>query len=408
MCGSQVEVMKNIKMAATPSDPPGEHFTSIPADYACAICTAIYDADVHIPNVLSCLHVFCSICIPSITAGTKVTCPTCFESTTDCELGSESQVIGLQCHYQLQEAVEVWKFKQLLDIVCEVCNEEQAMNRCFECEECLCPACSKIHLKFKLSSGHDLQQLEDFRKGSSQPGMCVSKPIYCTEHPSVKEMHELTLVCSTCDDSLICMACTVKKHKDHDICFISELSGEVQQYLATKLSNLESRSDIINNALGRSVSIRAEIESTQQKLTEKVYTVLDVIQRELECRVDRVLSNIHAVCENKVEALLRQEARLSSEVTSIQTCAAFSQAAINGAASHHLMHVKPLYEQRLDYLSRRCINLYPVETADMDINLDTEAIFTAFKVFGTVQVLLFFIIATILQAEPRLLILLCC
>ena len=146
------------------------------------------------------------LAFPATTSATAP-CPTCRKESV-----LEHGVKGMLCNYQLLDAAEAWALQELAtsptapQIMCQKC-EDPAVNHCGECDEFLCTDCSGGHLKQKLTRGHALQTVAEFkdavRSGAGTGRPSAPRPEYCRHHPRPSELHELTLFCITCDRLVI-------------------------------------------------------------------------------------------------------------------------------------------------------------------------------------------------------------
>ena len=128
------------------------------------------------PKLLPCRHSFCEKCMQGLTRNTKVQCPICKQFCDVDRIVHDFQTENfVQAFQELEE-----EFNQRLvaatasshpeasappELIgtntekCELCDENEILFWCVECEQWMCTLCKKIHFKTKCTKHHQIEQL---------------------------------------------------------------------------------------------------------------------------------------------------------------------------------------------------------------------------------------------------------
>ena len=130
--------------------------------------------------------------------------------------------------------------------MCGKCTEVQqpAKSYCRDCGEFICAVCTTIHSHWGDFSGHEIVALEYLEDKVKQLDVLKKVIYYCSLHKG----KELELYCETCAE-LICLHCTIKKHKDHQYDLISDTLDKHKAEITASLEPINHRLAIIDNTL---------------------------------------------------------------------------------------------------------------------------------------------------------------
>ena len=96
------------------------------------------------------------------------------------------------------------------NVVCEICEENQAIEYCKDCCQPFCDACKKLHTKARGTGRHQFISLDEVMKLGG--GGSVMRIAHCDKHPHL----EINTYCHT-DKQAICTECILDFHKEHKI-----------------------------------------------------------------------------------------------------------------------------------------------------------------------------------------------
>lgn len=189
----------------------------------CSICQKTFEE----MTISSCFHTFCLDCLRgqvSSFSGTSYRCPICKASVS-----LPREVIA-----QLRRGsydTDGYVYPSALSQTCDICSDGKvALNRCMQCEESLCHACTNAHLKMKASRYHrqhvvpltDQSAVKELERSRSQN--------YCWRHRN----EEVQFFCKECD-VLLCLICKLLEHEHHVTKSVSEEANDTRRRLASLL-----------------------------------------------------------------------------------------------------------------------------------------------------------------------------
>jgi len=98
------------------------------------------------------------------------------------------------------------------NVLCEICEEDQASEFCKDCAQAFCTTCKKPHLKARANVHHQFISLDEAMKPGARYGGFTSRTTQCEKHP-------LLLINSFChtDQQAVCTECVVDMHMGHQV-----------------------------------------------------------------------------------------------------------------------------------------------------------------------------------------------
>ncbi|CAC5365060.1 unnamed protein product [Mytilus coruscus] len=206
-----------------------------------------------------------------------------------------------------------------LNVQCGPCGYEdikkKAKTWCANCEEGFCGECDKSHKSMKVSRGHNVISIEDYRQIKD-----ISVNMNCDIHDK-----KLDLYCKK-HDIAICVVCILSQHKtcsSSDVISIDEASKNSKQ--SSALSDLEEtiskilddvkycindRETALKNVDKEEQTIRKTIAETRLSLTK----YLDELERKL--LLD--LKSQHKNCKSKYIKILDQMKQIEKELENLR------------------------------------------------------------------------------------------
>lgn len=153
---------------------------------------------------------------------------------------------------------------------CSLCDEDNGVYYCYECQHALCTVCRNRHGKIPALNGHTVADINTINRS------IVNKTNLCGTHDK-----DIQFYCKECID-LICIKCVTSTHKSHTISDITDVvkeerenaNGNIEQLkLKTEtLSSLQEkiRREHIENLHAESKTCIGHIESVSQNLQEYI------------------------------------------------------------------------------------------------------------------------------------------
>lgn len=149
-------------------------------------------------------------------------------------------------------------------LLCDHCDEqEKATHYCEHCQENMCKLHTKAHKKGKKTKMHHMTPLTQYEP-------IMSDAVVVRECPTHKG-EKLSIVCSTCDDLLICKECAiVLPQKTHDYELVRDVIDERRQNLKVIVDKTAS----FTTKLTQDVSIIANLLSSSRNRNFKLPRIL--------------------------------------------------------------------------------------------------------------------------------------
>ena len=97
------------------------------------------------------------------------------------------------------------------NVVCDICEKEQASEFCKECAQDICDTCKKRHLKTRANIHHQFTSLDEALTPGGGGGL-ASRITPCEKHPQ----QEINSYCHT-DQQAVCPECVVDTHLGHQV-----------------------------------------------------------------------------------------------------------------------------------------------------------------------------------------------
>jgi len=122
------------------------------------------------------------------------------------------------------------------NVICEGCEENQAIEYCKDCAMAFCATCKKPHLRARATAHHLFISLDEAMTpgggGGSGSGGGVSRITRCEKHPHL----EINTYCRT-DKQAICAECAIDSHVGHQV----ERLANVVQGFREEISSLVNK-----------------------------------------------------------------------------------------------------------------------------------------------------------------------
>ncbi|XP_038062415.1 E3 ubiquitin-protein ligase TRIM56-like [Patiria miniata] len=318
----------------------------------CDICQEKYKR----PKVLDCQHSFCKTCLEkyytSRYAGQpNIPCPVCRRET----ILPETRIQGLKTNFHLMGIVEEVSLQEKVassentKVICELCDEgNEAMHRCLDCAQNICPNCCKTHLRCTATSNHTVATLEDIRQGKvtvkKAPEEDESK---CQIHKGeVKRFY-----CETCEE-LICRDCTVVDHREpkHHYIDSGEASRKYKQSLKDMFPNVTTGIKILQKALATSSQAKQKFTQNVTKTVKAVKDKADKMRAEITTQETKLIEEIKQLQQDRNKTYDKHQATVTMMLKSKQFSFSTAQDVIDTASDTDLLSLYPIISKDLKSL----------------------------------------------------------
>ncbi|XP_038062496.1 E3 ubiquitin-protein ligase TRIM56-like [Patiria miniata] len=318
----------------------------------CDICADKYKQ----PKVLDCMHSFCQKCLEkyytSRYAGQpKIPCPVCRRET----VLPQTRIEGLKTNFHLMGIVEEVSLQEKVacsentKVICEICDEgNEALHRCLDCAQNICPNCRKTHLRCTATSNHTVATLEDIRQGK----VTVKKTPEEDESKCHKHKGEVKrFYCETCEE-LICRDCTVVHHREpkHHYIESGEASRKYKQSLKDSFPDFTTGIKNLEQALTTSSQAKQRFTQNVTKTVKAVKDKADKMRAEITTQETKMIKEIKQLQQDRNRTYDEHQSTLTMMLESKQHSLGTSQDIINTASDNDFLSLYPIISKDLKSL----------------------------------------------------------
>ena len=332
----------------------------------CAICLDAFKD----PKLLQCFHVYCKDCLQRLVVTDRqgqlsLRCPTCRQSTL---LPPATGVSGLQpafhIHhlFDIQEALKKVKEPQIVQ--CEKCKKSRTATKfCRDCGKFVCEKCVEMHSEWDEFSNHEVVSMEQVQSNVKQlvpPKKEVT--LYCSLHPG----KELDLYCETCGE-LICLHCTVKKHKDHQYDLVGDTFQRHEAEITASLEPVEKQLGIVTKALEQLDVQSLELDDLQATLEANIQRQIRKLQELLEARKAELIDQLQQLIQVKKKNLAAQKDEVETVHAQLASCLSFVRESLRTGSQGEVMKMKKAVVKQIKEMTGNFKQdmLPPCEPADV-------------------------------------------
>lgn len=243
------------------------------------------------PKMLPCLHSFCSECLESCLENADIKpeecflCPIC---RSRCSV-PKGGVAAMKSNVLVESMDAFLSFRNevLCDesVPCGGCCRPGLIKakavKCVECNEWLCKACVKVHLKVKASKKHHMLTSEELLSGQQDDLIKENMAInYCQRHSLRHNCY-----CNDCDE-LVCEMCQNTIHHSHLLTPISiqasKDSTSIQAYIPLVNKSINNLNMRISNLKRQHKELVFFRKTFHKDFGEKVMLVIERLTRKLQ------------------------------------------------------------------------------------------------------------------------------
>ena len=338
-------------------------------EITCSICQEHYTQ----PKVLPCLHYYCKQCILKLALIIGKDKPFC------CPECRKEAILPGGNEDNLQTAFFVNRFKALYDqqeralskeeVKCEMCSTSRVKAEAF-CRECgvfVCGDCIKSHQRIKVFDGHKILSLDEVKKARAKDVL--------TQNPPAKkcQLHDelLKIFCFDCN-RLICLACAVTDHRDHNFEFNHVAATKKRNELIGSLKPLREMASSLSLAVEDIQTMEHLLAAQRQSVANKIETSFEEFHTIIERRKEQLLEEARRKVSEKMENLQAQKKNISISGAEVQSIVDYTQQCVKQCSDDEVMCVHAEIASRIKQeieehkLGR---NLTPVEEVDVGVEV---------------------------------------
>ncbi|XP_063992247.1 brain tumor protein isoform X1 [Diachasmimorpha longicaudata] len=320
------------------------------------------------PRLLNCLHVFCENCVNTQLIDNDggngigpfiITCPVCEQETRVGAKGAAS----LACDYVLTNILDMSAIENMT-VLCTSCKaKENAVARCSDCANFLCPNCNTAHQFMRCFESHKVIAFDDLKRNSET--VPIHKPIFCQFHPS----ENMKFYCYTCQEP-ICNECLVVQHKapDHQYERLNDAESREKEELVNLMSESKSKMGECKRASSQLENALSELQSQHDQakdlITETVQSYKAILEK---CR-DNALSELEKLHSERELQVMDTFHNVEKAVEQIETANRFTSRLLEHGDTTEILALKRIVAKQLINL----INNTPKLNVKFSIEFQTD------------------------------------
>ena len=231
--------------------------------------------------------------------------------------------------------------------------------------------CCDIHNEWEEFSKHEvvsMKQVQSTTKELAQPKL-AGRTLYCSQHKG----KELELYCETCEE-LICLNCTVKKHKDHLYDLVEDTFEKHKAEITTSLEPLDGRLSTVNTVLEQLDEQSKGLDDQQASVEASIQQQVQELHEMLNARKAELLEQLHQQTEAKLKNLAAQRSELEAVHSQLSSCVTFVKDSLRTGSEEEVMKMKPVVMKQIKEITDpdKMPPLEPCESADMKFTTSPE------------------------------------
>ncbi|XP_070537988.1 tripartite motif-containing protein 2-like [Ptychodera flava] len=314
------------------------------------------------PKILNCLHTFCRDCLEQWVKKNygKLICPVCRNEYPLPEEG----IAGLPDNFFINNMIDFLEDrkngKAVSSIPCHGC-EKGATTYCADCTEFLCPDCSHVHRRLKVTRMHRQLSMEEYQ--SSQDGaFSTPRPVSCPSH----EGSEIEYYCETCDVP-ICLKCTVVEHRvpEHKHQYCSDAADKQRPILEKLLHRAQEKIPIFENALDNVKFVLQQLDGENEASVERIREQKRSLLATIEQKERSLLQDLAETYRGKRKILEAQQDGLMLALGNLNSGCDFTENLLKHENEVAMLAVKKQTSQKIQDLLKMSqeLNTRPEENA---------------------------------------------
>jgi tripartite motif-containing protein 2/3/tripartite motif-containing protein 71 len=159
--------------------------------------------------------------------------------------------------------------------------------------------------------------------------------VYCSLHRGMK----LDLYCETCGE-LICLHCTVKKHKDHQYDLVGDTFQRHKAEITASLEPVEKQLGTISQSLEQFGLRSQELDDFEVALEANIGQEIRKLQELLEARKAELIGQMKQLIQTKRKNLAAQKDEVETVHTQLASCLSFVRESLRTGSQGEVMKMK--------------------------------------------------------------------
>ncbi len=347
----------------------GKTLEQMEKEITCAVCQEHYTE----PKVFPCLHYYCKECVLKLslrTASNKpFSCPECRTDTILPEGGVEELKTAFFVNRYKSNYYALERVHGKVEVKCEGCpdSKDRAEAFCRQCAAFICKECVKLHKKLTAFSSHEVDSLEELKRGRIREVCVKEPPMKCLTHEE-----PLIIYCFDCN-SLICRDCTVKIHRDHNFEFSKVAAPQTKEVLQRKATALGGMCSSLLRDVEEIQTTKQEIEAQGVSVADTINTSFNQLQHILEERKQQLLEESARKVREKTDKLSERERGVIGVHDKVECIVDYAEKLLEHSSDNEVMSMHTEIEKELDQEIQAQSQLgksrEPLEEVDMGVEI---------------------------------------
>ena len=192
-----------------------------------------------------------------------------------------------------------------------------------------------MHSEWEEFSKHEVVSMEQIQSNMKQLVPPKKVTLYCSLHEGMK----LDLYCKTCGE-LICLHCTVKKHKDHQYDLVGDTFERHKAEITTSLEPVEKKLGVVSKALEQFNIRLQELDNLQVATEDTIQQQIQQLHDLLEARKAELIGQLQQYIQTKKKNLLAQKDEVETVHTQLASCLSFIKESLRIGSQGEVMKMK--------------------------------------------------------------------
>ena len=192
-----------------------------------------------------------------------------------------------------------------------------------------------MHSEWEEFSKHEVVSMEQIRSNVKQLVPPKKVTLYCSLHEGMK----LDLYCETCGE-LICLHCTVKKHKDHQYDLVGDTFEKHKADITTSLEPVEEQLGVVGKALKQFDLQSQELDELEVAMEANIGQQIRQLQELLEARKAELVGQMKQLIQTKRKDLAAQKDEVETVHTQLVSCLSFVRESLRTGSQGEVMKMK--------------------------------------------------------------------
>jgi tripartite motif-containing protein 2/3/tripartite motif-containing protein 71 len=192
-----------------------------------------------------------------------------------------------------------------------------------------------MHREWKELSKHEVVSMEQIQSNVKQLVPPKKVTLYCSLHEGMK----LDLYCETCGE-LICLHCTVKKHKDHQYDLVGDTFQRHKAEITASLEPVEKQLGIVSKALEQFDLRSHELDDLQVAIEGNIQQQIRRLQELLEARKAELIDQLQQYIQVKKKNLAAQKDEVETVHAQLASCLSFVRESLRTGSQGEVMKMK--------------------------------------------------------------------